>query len=223
MSATGVVRGVKAGTATIKAIAQDGSNVVAQCKVTVTKPVEEPVNDEPTIVKATPQVVLSGSTFTYNGAVRHPRAVVKVNGAVLPQANYTVAYDGNCVNAGTYRVRVTLKNGYEGAGMARFTIMKAANPLSAKAKTVSVKFSKVKKKAQSIAKTKAFSVLKPQGAVTFKKASGNKKITVSSAGKVTVKKGLKKGNYKITVNVTAAGNGNYAKATAKVTLTVTVK
>ena len=47
------------------------------------------------------------------------------------------------------------------------------------------------------------------------------KLTISKKGVVTVKKGTKKGTYKIKVNVKAAGNVNY-KAVAKV-VTVTVK
>ena len=40
------------------------------------------------------------------------------------------------------------------------------------------------------------------GDVTFKKVSGDKKITVAKNGKVTVKKGLKKGTYTLKVKVT---------------------
>ena len=38
-----------------------------------------------------------------------------------------------------------------------------------------------------------------------------------------VKKGLKKGTYKVKVNVKAAGNADYKAKTAPVTFTVTVK
>ena len=58
----------------------------------------------------------------------------------------------------------------------------------------------------------------------FGEASGaKKKIIVSSSGKVTVKKGLKKGKYTLKVNVTAKGNESYKAKTTTVTLTVTVK
>ena len=97
-----------------------------------------------------------------------------------------------------------------------------ANTLTVKAKTVKVSKAKVKKAKQTIAAKKAFKVAKNQGAVTFKKTSGSKKITVASNGKITVKKGLKKGNYKIGVDVTAAGNSNYAKGVKSVTVTVKV-
>ena len=98
---------------------------------------------------------------------------------------------------------------------------KYANPISAKGKTATVKLANLKKKNQTILQKNAFAISKAQGKVTFKKASGNKKITVVKSGKITVKKGLKKGTYKVKVKVTAAGNANY-KALAK-TVTVVIK
>jgi hypothetical protein len=60
---------------------------------------------------------------------------------------------------------------------------------------------------------------------SFKKSSGNSKISVTKAGKVTVKKGLKKGSYKVKVKVSVPKttvNGTPAEAKTK-TVTVTVK
>jgi hypothetical protein len=97
---------------------------------------------------------------------------------------------------------------------------KKANPIKAKNKTVKAKAAKK----TTFSAKKAFGVSKAQGKVTYKKATGNKKNTVSKAGKVTVKKGLKKGkSYKVKVKITAAGNGNYLKKTIVKTLTVKVK
>ncbi len=57
-----------------------------------------------------------------------------------------------------------------------------------------------------------------------KKSGGNKKITINkTTGKVTVKKKLKKGTYKIKVKVTAAGNSNYKTLTRTVTFKLKVK
>lgn len=109
---------------------------------------------------------------------------------------------------------------------------KATNPLKLKAKTGLVKYSKLKKKAQSLAVTKV---------IKFKKKLNDKKTyTLSSAkkgkksfkkyfklnkktGKVTVKKGLKKGTYKIKAKVKAAGNSKYKAVTKTVTFTIKVK
>lgn len=100
-----------------------------------------------------------------------------------------------------------------------------ANPLKIKAKTVTVKYAKVKKSAQKLAVTKVISFTnKGQGTRSYKKLSGNKKITINkTTGKVTVKKGLKKGKYKVKIQVTAAGNSSYKAGTKTVTSTIRVK
>ena len=110
---------------------------------------------------------------------------------------------------------------------------KKANPLTAKGKTVKAKAKKLKKKAQKIAANKAIGVSGAQGNVTYKlmKVSAKKKllkqakkkIKMTSNGQITLKKKLKKGTYKLTVQVAAAGNSNYNAATKTVTVTVKVK
>ncbi len=86
--------------------------------------------------------------------------------------------------------------------------------------TKKLKASKLKKKKQTF-KLKA--TINGQGKVTFKKVSGNKKIKISKAGKVTVKKGLKKGTYKVKVKVSIAATGNYAAASTTKTIKIKVK
>ena len=103
-------------------------------------------------------------------------------------------------------------------------VNKKSNTLTAKAKTATVKYSKLKKKNQTIALKKAIAVSKAQGTVSYTKSSGNKKITVNKkTGKFTVKKGLKKGTYKVKVKVKAAGNSAYNAKTVTVTVTIKVK
>ena len=101
-------------------------------------------------------------------------------------------------------------------------VVKKANPLAVKGRTATVKYSKVKKAAQTLAAAKVISFTKKgQGKLSYKKSSGNKKITINkTTGKVTIKKGLKKGTYKVKVKVKAAGNSNY-KASAWKTVTST--
>ena len=55
------------------------------------------------------------------------------------------------------------------------------------------------------------------------KKSGSKNLKISSAGKITVKKGTKKGTYRMKVIVTAAGNAKYEKGSKTVTVKVKVK
>ena len=98
---------------------------------------------------------------------------------------------------------------------------KVTNPLKATGKTVKASKSKTKKFA--VSKVISFKN-KGKGKLSYSKASGNKKITINKkTGKVTVKKGLKKGTYKLKVKVKAAGNADYAAGTKKVTITIKVK
>ena len=103
------------------------------------------------------------------------------------------------------------------------TVTKKANPMAVAVKKVTVSFKTLKKKNVSFAAKKAFTIKKAKGKVTYKKTAGSKKIIVSKAGKITVKKGLKKGKYPIKVKVTAAGNKTYKAKSKTVKLTITVK
>ena len=89
--------------------------------------------------------------------------------------------------------------------------------VSSKTFTVSL----LKKKSQSF--TLGASV-NSKGKLSYKKTSGSSGISVNSkTGKITVKKGMKKGNYKIKVQIKAAAKGNYKAGTKTVTVTVKVK
>ena len=65
-------------------------------------------------------------------------------------------------------------------------------------------------------------VVKGKGNYDFTKTL-TYKITVSKTGKVTVKKGLKKGTYKVKIKVSAAAVTNYNAASATKTIKVVVK
>ena len=106
-------------------------------------------------------------------------------------------------------------------------IKKKKNTMTVKAKAVSLKAPVLKKKDKKIKKSKAFTVSKNQGKVTFKmskiKKTLKKKITISKDGVIKVKKGTKKGKYQFKVAVTAAGNESYKPLTRTVTVTIKVK
>ena len=65
--------------------------------------------------------------------------------------------------------------------------------------------------------------------MTYQKVSVNKKkytkkFTVNkTTGDITVKRGVKKGKYKLRVNVTAVGNYRYEPETKTVTVTIRVQ
>jgi hypothetical protein len=124
------------------------------------------------------------------------------------------------LKAGTTTVTFTLdKNGEVEKATCKVTVTKAANPMKVTAKNKTYKVKQLKKKAQSY---KAITVSKNQGKVTYKVTKKNKRLTFKN-GKVTVKRKTKKGKYKITVQIKAAGNASYNPATVKKNITVTVK
>ncbi len=101
---------------------------------------------------------------------------------------------------------------------------------SAKAKSnATIKVSPLKKtykvkKLKKKAKTFQLKAAVSSGAkATFVKVSGNKKITVSNTGKVTVKKKLKRGTYKVRIKVAAPATANSKAASTTVTVVVKVK
>ncbi|WP_051656770.1 endo-1,4-beta-xylanase [Butyrivibrio sp. AE3004] len=161
-----------------------------------------------------------GKDLTYTG---------KEQVGVDEKAGFTVTGNKQ-TDAGTYTATATLKDGYswsDGSTAPKsvsFTIKKADNTLTVKAKTAKVKASKLKKKNQKVKVSSGLKVKDAQGDVTYKKVSGNKNIKIDSkTGKITVKKGLKKGLYKIKVTITAAGNDNYDTTEETVTFKVRVK
>lgn len=108
-------------------------------------------------------------------------------------------------------------------------LKKLANPMKAKGKTVKLKAKKLKKKAVKISAKKAYKVTGAKGKVTYKKVKLNKKKYAkkfkvnSSSGKITVKKGVKKGTYKLTVKIKAAGDIHYSSKAKNVKVTIKVK
>jgi len=161
---------------------------------------------------------------TYNGRAQQPViTVVDTNGDVIDASNYDVAYSNN-VNAGTAAKAVITFKGIKYSGTVddlTFKINKAAQRMTVKAVTKTLKAKKLKKKAQIVS---AITVVR-QGAVpTYRKLSGSAKLTVNAkTGKITVKKKTKKGTYKIKVRVISGATTNYNAAYRDVTVTVKVK
>lgn len=103
-------------------------------------------------------------------------------------------------------------------------VLKLDNPMTVTGKTAKVKASKLRKKSRTVKLAKALAISGSVGKLTFTKVSGNKKITINAnTGKIKVKKGLKKGTYKVKVNVTAAGNADYKGVTLTRVFKIRVK
>ena len=140
----------------------------------------------------------------------------------------TVASDGTVtgLKAGTAVITVkAAENDVFNAGEKSVTVVvsKAAGKLAVSGKTVKVKYSKLKKKDQKVKASSAIMVSDAAGKVTYVKKSGNKKIKIASNGKITVKKGLKKGTYKVKVTVKAAGDASFGKASKVAKVKIVVK
>ncbi|MBR2599663.1 MAG: CotH kinase family protein, partial [Erysipelotrichaceae bacterium] len=171
--------------------------------------------------------MFSVAAIGYNGSEREPAVTVKdTAGGTIAPSNYTVTYANN-INVGEANATVTFTGEkYTGSKDLTFTIDKGDNPLKIKGKKVKVKRKALKKKAKKLAVTKVITfTAEGQGPMTYKKISGNKKLKINkTTGTVKVKKGLKKGTYKMKVKAKAAGNENYkASNWQKVTIKVKVK
>ena len=144
---------------------------------------------------------------------------------------YTLSGKTSGTNAGTYKATATLISGYvwsDGTKTPKtvtLTIGRRNNPLTAKGKTVNVSAKTLKKKKKvTVKRSKAIAVSNVTGELVFKKLKGNKKIVVAKNGKITVKKGLKKGKkYKVRVKVLDSGNRNYKSGVKTVTVVIKVK
>ena len=160
-------------------------------------------------------VKLAKTSYTYDGKAKKPSVTITgSDGQKVDASAYSVKYASGRKKAGTYKVTITFKGNYSGTTTKTFTIKKAKQTVTVKTASKAYKASKLKKKKQT------FSIgakASGKGKLTYK-SNKTKYVTVSSKGKVTIKKGTPKGTYKITV--TAAATTNFKKATKTVKITV---
>ena len=102
---------------------------------------------------------------------------------LVPGRDYTEVYENN-LNAGKATFKAYGRGKYTGVLVKSFKIARAANPMTVTAKTVRA----YSGKNTAIAKSKAFAVKKAKGTVTFKKASGSKKITILNQARSLLKR-----------------------------------
>ena len=184
-------------------------------------------------------VTLTANIFTYDGTVKKPEveSVIPTGGVTALPKDCDLTYtdmSGNVVdpvNAGQYYVKTTLKGKgiYGGSIKKVFQINKASNTMTAKDKKVKIKKSKLRKKKLNGKPCQSLQICNAVGDLNFKLVSINKKKSKkffkvnTGSGKITIKKGLQKGNYKLKINITAAGDGNYLSGSAPVIVTIKVK
>lgn len=172
------------------------------------------------------KVTVENSTVKYNGKNQTAKVVVTDSkGNVLKEGvDYEIS-GTTFKHSGVYTITVTGKGYYDGTATAEFTIKgtakKSQNKVTAKAKKTSVKAKSLKKKSQkikiSVKKAKAFKGKVEYKVVKYPK-NAKKYISVSKKGVVTLKKGAKKGTYKVKVSV--AGYKKYNPMTKTVTIKV---
>ena len=167
----------------------------------------------------------SGKTLTYTG---------KQQVGVAAGDGY--ALSGNtATSGGSYTAVATLDKNHQwndGATAAKkiaWKISAAEQTVKAKAKTATLAANKKTKKLaknKKIAATVVKKGVSAKTAVSYSKVKANKKaqfFTVSKNGRITVKKGLAKGVYKLTLRATAKATANYQKAAKTFVVTIKVK
>ena len=171
---------------------------------------------------------LAAKSYAYTGKLIKPAVTVYCGKAKLKNGtDYTVTYKNNkLVSTAKTKATVTItgKGSYRGTKTLSFTIVRAKNTLTVKAKTPTVKRANVAKSRYKIARSKAMTITKANGTVTYAKASGSKYLSIAKkTGIITVKKGTPRGTYSIKVTVSAAGNKYHVAGKKSVIVKVTVK
>ncbi len=178
------------------------------------------LTDNNTVIK------LSKTKYTYNGKARKPGVTVLVDGTKLKKnQDYTIEYVNN-INAGKKAaVKVTGKGRYTGAVEAKFTITKGKNQVLTYVgkKTLSAKKLKTKNLTFKLNARLLDNTAKRSYKLKTVPKKVKKYITVSSKGKVTVKKGIPKGSYTIKVTVTMKATKNCLKTVVTKKVKISVK
>ena len=152
------------------------------------------------------------TTLTYKSS-NTKIATVDRKGKVIIKAAGTVKITINAKATSTYKAAT--------AKVLTIKIAKKAPTIKTKIGTKNLSYNTLKKRAQVF--TLGTSV-NSKGTLTYKKLSGSRAVSVNSkTGKPTVKKGLRKGTYRVKVQIKSAAKGNYTAGSRTVTVTVRVK
>ena len=159
------------------------------------------------LLKPVSMLTISGiAAKTYNGKAQTQAVVVKDGDTTLVEGtDYTVSYKNN-TNAGTAYVIITGIGNYTDTVSKNFTIKKIANTITAKS---------IVKSYSAQVQTFDLGAKVKYGTPTYK--SDNSAVTVSKAGKVTVKAKFI-GNANITI--TSPANTNYTSAKKTIVIKV---
>ena len=217
IDATGTVTANGVGNATLKAELATNPNVFVELPLSVTPA---------SIDGAT--VTLSETSYTYDGEPKQPDVEsIVLDGTRLHSSDYDITFPADMTNASTKTIVITGKGDYMGAIDVSYAVTPASQSFKASPLKKTVKYKKLKKKTRKV--TCPVTVSGSQGEVSYaiksvSKKAAKKKLSIDAkSGKITVRKGLKKGKYAVTIAVTAAGTQNYLPATQTVKAVIQVK
>ena len=166
----------------------------------------------PSATKATIAGQKAAVSTVYTGKAQLP-ATVTINGKTLIAGQDFVYVNAAAkTDAGTYTVSIKGIGAFEGTATVTYTVNKAA----AATKTTKVAAKKAYKASSLKKKAKKFSVKVAGATYTVKGKKAKKYIKVSKKGKVTVKKGIKKGIYKVVIKTKATKNHKAGKKTVRI-------
>ncbi len=173
-------------------------------------------------VKDAATVSAASTNLTYNAARQTASIVVTAaNGTKLKEGVDYVLEGQTAKAAGTHKAMIAGIGNYAGTTSVNYKIAKASQKLTAKVKKTgtkkyTVKASKLKKNSRTFKLA-----VSRKGNMKVRYSCKSSKIKVNKNGKVTLKKGLKKGTYKI--KVTTGATKNYKANKNPKYITVKVK
>lgn len=173
----------------------------------------------PSVAKKTINNKKATATTTYNAKMQTPKTV-KIGGKKLVVGKDCVIVGKKHKASGKYVLVVKGIGNYSGKTEVVFVIKKAKQKIKTAVEQKTYKASSLKKKGSKFnLKTKAISSKVTYTVSTIKGTKNAKKyIKVSKSGKVTVKKGLKKGAYRIVIKAKATKNHKAAKKIVRVVI-----
>ncbi len=181
---------------------------------------------ESQVIKKIGDIILSGETFTYTGYDQRPFPIVTdSDGMIISDDNMEISFsEAASVSPGSYEVTVNLINAYSGSKTLSYKIDKARNEPTKVSSSKKLRYRKLQKEKQTF---QIHARVKDNAKITYKLMSVSKKardyVKVSSKGKVTVRKNLPKGTYKIKVRVTAKRTENYKTTSVYKTIKLIVR
>ena len=158
----------------------------------------------------------ANATVTYNKKTQLP-TIITVNGKKLVVGkDCKIVSSKKYKDTGKYILTIEGIGNYRGKTDVVFTIEKAKQIIKTSVNKKSYKASALKKSKKKFAlKPKAVS---KKFTYTVKGKKAKKYISVNKKGKVTIKKGIKKGTYKIVIKAKATKNHKQGKKVVKITI-----